>query len=71
MNYNIAMIVSAVITLLLAFGISMVAVEYFLDGSSWKKMVQLILAIFLMTTFYAPIKHVILKYMDIKGTEDE
>ena len=65
------MIAAVVITLLFAFGVSTLAVEYFLDGSSWKKMVQLILAIFLMTTFYAPIKHIILKYMDIKGLEDE
>lgn len=71
MNYNIAIIVAAVTTMLVALGISTLAVDYFLADSSWKKMAQLIMAVFLMTTFYAPIKHILLKYMDIKGNEDE
>lgn len=71
MNYNVAIIVAAVITMLLALGISTVAVDFFLADASWKKMAQLIAAILLMTTFYAPIKHILLKYMDIKGPEDE
>lgn len=71
MNYNVGIIVSIVITSLLALGISFGVVELFFAQTSWKKIVQLILAIFLMTTFYSPIKFILLKYMDIKGLEDE
>lgn len=71
MNYNVAIIVAVVITMLLALGISSLIVNFFFDTSSWKKIIQLIAAILFMTTFYAPIKHILLKYMDIKGNEDE
>jgi hypothetical protein len=70
-NYNVAIIVSIIITGLLALGISFGVSEMFFSSSSWKKIVQLILAIFFMTTFYSPIKYILLKYMDIKGSEDE
>jgi len=71
MNYNVAIIVSVVITMLLALGISNVLVELFFEVNTWKKIIQLIGAIFFMTTFYAPIKFILLKYMNIKGPEDE
>ncbi len=71
MNYNVAIIVSIIITMLLALGISYLMVDMFFEASSFKKIIQLIAAIFFMTTFYAPIKFILLKYMDIKGNEDE
>lgn len=70
-NYNVAVIVSAVITLLLALGISFGIINMFFEDASWKKIVQLIVAVLCLTTFYAPIKHILLKYMDIKGPDDE
>ena len=71
MNYNVAIIVSVVITMLLALGVSSILVELFFEANTWKKIIQLIGAVFFMTTFYAPIKFILLKYMDIKGPEDE
>lgn len=71
MNYNVAIIVSIIITMLLALGISSLIVSFFFEASSFKKVIQLIVAVFFMTTFYAPIKHILLKYMNIKGNEDE
>lgn len=71
MNYNVAIIISIVITMLLALGVSTLIVNLFFDAASYKKIIQLITAVFFMTTFYAPIKFILLKYMDIKGNEDE
>jgi len=71
MNYNVTIIVSIVITALLALGISFGVINFFFEDSSFKKIIQLIIAVLFMTTFYAPIKHILLKYMDIKGCDDE
>ena len=71
MNYNIGIIVSLVITMLLALGVSFGLVNLFFEASSWKKIIQLIAAVFFMTTFYAPIKHILLKYMNVKGNDDD
>ena len=57
--------------MLLALGVSSLIVNLFFDDESLKKIIQLIAAIFFMTTFYAPIKFILLKYMNIKGNEDE
>jgi len=35
------------------------------------KVTQLIIAIVSMTTFYAPIKHLLIKYMDVEEDESE
>jgi hypothetical protein len=72
MNYNIVVIVSIVICAILSLLLSYYGVLLILDeNSSLFKMAQLIVAIVSMTTFYAPIKHVLLKYMDIDSSESE
>jgi len=72
MNYNIVVIVSIVICAILSLLLSYYGVLLLLDENSGLfKMAQLIVAIVSMTTFYAPIKHVLLKYMDIDSSESE
>lgn len=72
MNYNIVVIVSIVICAILSLLISYYGVLLLLDENSGLfKMAQLILAIVSMTTFYAPIKHLLLKYMNIDDSESE
>ena len=71
MNYNIVVIVSIVICAILSLLISYYGVLLLLnENSGLFKMAQLIVAIVSMTTFYAPIKHVLLKYMNIYESED-
>lgn len=70
MNYNIVSTVSIIITALLSLLISYYISIWFFENTSWQKIVQLIAAILFMTTFYSPIKFILLKYMDIKD-EDE
>ncbi|UTJ05921.1 hypothetical protein [Arcobacter roscoffensis] len=41
------------------------------ENSSLFKIAQLAIAVASMTTFYAPIKHLLLKYMDIDIEESE
>jgi hypothetical protein len=72
MNYNIVVIVSIVICAILSLLLSYYGVLLILDeNSSLFKVAQLIVAIVSMTTFYAPIKHILLKYMDIDSSESE
>ena len=72
MNYNVVVIVSIVICAILSLLLSYYGVLLILDeNSSLFKMAQLIVAIVSMTTFYAPIKHILLKYMDIDSSESE
>jgi hypothetical protein len=72
MNYNIVIIVSIVICAILSLLISYYGVLLLLnENSGLFKMAQLIVAIVSMTTFYAPIKHVLLKYMDVDQEESE
>ena len=70
MNYNIVVIVSIVICAILSLLLSYYGVLLILDeNSSLFKITQLIVAIVSMTTFYAPIKHVLLGYMKIDESE--
>lgn len=72
MNYNIVVIISVVICAILSLLLSYYGVLILLDeNSSLFKMAQLIVAIVSMTTFYAPIKHLLLKYMNIDESESE
>ncbi|KAB7890335.1 hypothetical protein [Poseidonibacter ostreae] len=72
MNYNIVVIVSIVICAILSLLLSYYGVLIILDeNSSLFKITQLIVAIVSMTTFYAPIKHLLLKYMDVDESESE
>jgi hypothetical protein len=72
MNYNIVVIVSIVICAILSLLLSHYGVLLILDENSGLfKMAQLIVAIVSMTTFYAPIKHILLKYMEVEESESE
>lgn len=72
MNYNIVVIVSIIICAILSMLLSYYGVLLILDEKSELfKMAQLIVAIVSMTTFYAPIKHLLLKYMDVDESESE
>lgn len=72
MNYNIVVIVSVVICGIISLLLSYYGTLLILDENSGLfKVCQLIIAVASMTTFYAPIKVALLKYMDIEIPESE
>ncbi len=72
MNYNIVVIISIVICAIISSLISYYLVIFTLgENSSLFKIAQLILTIVSMTTFYAPIKYLLMKFMDIEPEERE
>jgi len=72
MNYNVVVIISIVICAILSLLLSYYGALLVLDEKSGLfKVTQLIIAIVLMTTFYAPIKHLLIKYMDVEEDESE
>lgn len=72
MNYNIVVIISIVICAILSLLLSYYGVLLILDeNSSLFKIAQLVIAIVSMTTFYAPIKHLLFKYMDVEEDQSE
>jgi len=72
MNYNIIVIVSIIICAIISLLLSYYGVLLILDeNNALFKIAQLIVAIVSMTTFYAPIKHLLLKYMEIDSSESE
>jgi len=71
MNYNLVVIISVVICAIISMLLSYYGTLLILDEKSGLfKMAQLIIAIASMTTFYAPIKSILMKYMDVE-LEDE
>ena len=72
MNYNIVVIISIVICAIISSLISYYLVIFTLgENSSLFKIAQLILTIVSMTSFYAPIKYLLMKFMDIEPEERE
>jgi len=72
MNYNIVVIISIVICAIISSLISYYLVLFILgENSSLFKIAQLIITIVSMTTFYAPIKYLLMKFMDIEQEERE
>ena len=72
MNYNIVVIISIVICAIISSLISYYLVIFTLgENSSLFKIAQLILTKVSMTTFYAPIKYLLMKFMDIEPEERE
>ena len=72
MNYNIVVIISIVICAIISSLISYYLVIFTLgENSSLFKIAQLILTIVSMTTFYAPSKYLLMKFMDIEPEERE
>ncbi|WP_368030894.1 hypothetical protein [Arcobacter sp. s6] len=72
MNYNIIVIISIVICAIISVFISYYIVLFILsENSSLFKIAQLIITIVSMTTFYAPIKYLLMKFMDIEQEKRE
>jgi hypothetical protein len=61
-------IICAIISYLLSYYLIMLILE---ESSAFFKMGQLVLAVALMTTLYAPIKYLLIKYMNIDEFESE
>lgn len=70
MNYSLVATISLITTALLALGFSFLISSYFFAGTSWEKIVQLVVAMLFLVTFYAPIKFILLKYMDVKEDDE-
>ncbi|MDD2888911.1 MAG: hypothetical protein PHY66_14025 [Aliarcobacter sp.] len=72
MKYNIIVILSAVICAIISMFISYYLVFFALGKeSSFFKIAQFIVAIVSITTFYAPIKYILMKYMNIKEEREK
>ena len=71
MNYNFIVIISLIICAIISFVASYLSLLMLSETSALFKVSQLIIAIISMTTFYAPIKHFLLKYMEIKEDKSE
>ena len=72
MNYNFLIIISIVICAIISVFISYYIVLFILsENSSLFKIAQLIITIVSMTTFYAPIKYLLMKFMDIEQEKRE
>ena len=72
MSYNFVVIISIIICAIFSLLLSYYGVLLVLsENSGLFKIAQLIVAIVSMTTFYAPIKHLLLKYMDVDQEESE
>jgi magnesium-transporting ATPase (P-type) len=72
MNYNMIMIISVVICVIISSLIGYYSVLFALgQNNSLFKIAQLIITIVLMTTFYAPIKYLLIKFMDLELEERE
>ena len=70
MNYNIIVLISVMICAIISLFISYYLVLFILgESNSFFKIAQLIIAIVSMTTFYAPIKYLLMKFMDIEEEE--
>ena len=72
MNYNFLIIISIVICAIISFILSYYLALFTVgEKSSFFKIVQLIVAIVSMTTFYASIKYMLMKYMNIEEERKE
>ncbi len=66
MSYNMVSIISIVITAVIALLVShYFTLMFFEEKHSLFKIIQLIIAILTMTTFYAPIKYYLIKKIGI------
>lgn len=72
MNYNLVVIISVVICGIISLLLSYYGTLLIFDEDSGLfKIIQLVIAIVSMTTFYAPIKVFLLDYMDVEIPESE
>ncbi|MDY3201367.1 MAG: hypothetical protein AB7S49_07465 [Arcobacter sp.] len=72
MKYNIVVIISiiicAIISWIFSYYLALVVVG---ESSAFFKIAQLIVVIISMTTFYAPIKYILIKFMNLEKEERE
>jgi flagellar biosynthesis protein FliQ len=72
MKYNIIVVISlvicAIISLVISYCVALISIE---ETSKFFKVIQLIVAVACMTTFYAPIKFVLSKYFNVSKDESE
>jgi len=72
MNYNLLVIIGIVICAIISFIFSYYLALFTVgENSGLFKIVQLVAAIVSMTTFYAPIKHVLMKFTNLEEDERE
>jgi hypothetical protein len=64
----VSIVICAIISLALSYYLALFILGL---NSSLFKIAQLIVAIVSMTTFYAPIKHILLKYMEVEDNKSE
>ena len=72
MNYNLLVRISIVICAIISFVLSYYITLLMLDeNSGFFKMVQLFIVIVLLSSFYAPIKYMLIKFMNFKEEEND
>jgi len=72
MNYNLLAVISVVFCAIISFCISYYLALFIVgENSSLFKVTQLIVAIVSLTTFYAPIKHILIKFTNLQEDERE
>ena len=72
MNYNIVILLSIIICAIISLFISYYLALFIVgEQSAFLKAVQLIIAVISITTFYAPIKHILIKFMNLDEDESE
>ena len=72
MNYNLLVVISIVICAIISFVLSYYITLLMLDeNSGFFKMVQLFIVIVLLSSFYAPIKYMLMKLMNFKEEEND
>ncbi len=72
MNYNLLVIIGIVICAIISFIFSYYLALFTVgENSGFFKIIQLVAAIVSMTTFYAPIKHLLMKFTNLEEDERE
>lgn len=72
MNYNLVTLISLVICVIISFLVSYYLVLLILgENNSFFKLAQFIVAITCLTSFYAPIKYVLIKFMNLEEEKKE
>lgn len=72
MNYNLLVIISIVICAIISLVFSYYVTLLMLDENSGLfKIVQLFISIVFLSSFYAPIKYMLMKFMNFKEEESD
>lgn len=72
MNYNLLVVISIVICAIISYVLSYYVTLLILDeNSGFFKIVQLFIAVVSLSSFYAPIKFMLMKFMNFKEEESD